>query len=130
MEVLVVCDLNFARSITAAFVLKKQARERGLDIKIETAGLFNNKRKRNMLENFCYYLKRYVPLFHKSQLTKAKTENADIIYVMDEEMKKEIAKKYNYPEVKIYNLNISSRYWFPYTKNLIKEIEESIVEYF
>ena len=129
MKVLVVCDLNFARSITTAFVLKRQAKERGLEMDIETAGLFNNKRKRNTLENFCYYLKKYVPLFHNNKLTKNKAKNADIIYVMNEEMKKEIVEKYQYSGAKIYNLHVSSRHWFPYTKNLIREIEEALLEY-
>ena len=128
MKVLVVCDLNFARSITTAFVLRRQAKERWLDLDIETAGLLNNKKKRNHLENICYYLKKYVPLLNNNKLTKKKTNNADIIYVMNNEMKEEIAYKYKYPEAKIYNLSISSRYWFPYTRNLIRAVEEALVE--
>ncbi len=129
MKVLVVCDLNFARSITTAFVLRRQAREQGLELDIETAGLLNNKKKRNHLENVCYYLKKYIPLLNNNKLTKEKADKADIIYVMNDEMKQGIADKYKYPEAKIYNLDISSRHWFPYTRNLIRAIEESLIEY-
>jgi len=127
MKILIVCDLNFARSITTAYVLNKKVREKGLDMTIETAGLFDSKKKRNHLENICYYIKKYVPLFKTHKLTKEKVNDADIIYVMNNEMKEEIVHKYKYPEAKVYNLNISSRYWFPYTPRLIKRIEESLL---
>ncbi|MCL6500690.1 MAG: hypothetical protein K6T16_01500 [Candidatus Pacearchaeota archaeon] len=129
MKILVICDLNFARSITTAYVLKKKAREKGLDMAIETAGFFDNKKKRNHLENICYYIKNYIPLFNTRKLTKEKVGGADIIYVMTPEMRAEIIKKYNYPESKIYTLNISKRYWFPYTPRLIKRIEEALLEH-
>lgn len=60
MKILIICDLNFARSVTAAYILRKRAKEKGLCDKIETIGLFN-KKKRSYLENICYYIKNIYP---------------------------------------------------------------------
>lgn len=73
--------------------------------------------------------KKHIPLLNKHRLTKKKVDSADIIYVMSADIKNEIIQKYEYPEAKIYNLNIPNRYWFPYAPKLIKEIKEALFEY-
>ena len=122
-NILVVCELNFARSITAEYLLKQKARKENLDIKVESAGLFTKEIDRNLFEKLVYYSRHFFP---RKEMTKEKADNADIILVMNDYMVKRITKDYNQPEEKIICLNIPKDYGCPYTPSLIKLIKKRL----
>ena len=124
-NILVVCELNFARSITAEHVLKRKAKKENLDIKVESAGLFTKGIDRNLFEKFLYYSRYLLP---RKELTRERADNADIILVMNDYMVKRVIKDYNQPEEKIICLGIPKDYGCPYTPSLIKLIENRLKE--
>ena len=124
-NILVVCELNFARSITAEYVLKRKAKEKNLEINVESAGLFTKEINRNLFEKLVYYSRHFFP---RKEMTRKKADNADIILVMNDYMVKRITKDYNQPEEKIICLNIPKDYGCPYTPSLIKLIEDRLKE--
>ncbi len=126
MKILVICELNFARSATAEFIINRYAKKHSLEIEVESAGLFTKKLKRNSIEKVCYFLKKYVPLVPMKKVTKYQVKKADKIIVMKEYMAETLKEKYDADPEKITNLNIHEKNWFPYTPKLMKKLEEKI----
>src|SRR3989338_7921324 len=124
-NILVVCELNFARSITAKHVLKRKAKEKNLEINVESAGLFTKEINRNLFEKFIYYSRR---LFPRKEMTREKADLADIILVMNDYMAEKITEDYEQSRNKIVCLDIPRSYGCPYTSNLIKLIENRLEE--
>jgi protein-tyrosine-phosphatase len=125
-KILIVCELNFARSSTTEFIINRYSKKHSLEIEVESAGLFTKKLKRNPIESICYFLKKYIPFIPMKKVTKENVHRADKIIVMKEYMTTILKKQYDADPAKIINLNISEKYWFPYTPNLIKIIERKI----
>lgn len=125
-KILVVCELNIARSITTEFVLNRHIKEKNLDLKVESVGLFTRKLERNSLENIIYFMKKYIPFLPMKKITKKKAQEAYQILAMKEYMVTILEKDYNINPEKVLCLNIHEKHWRPYSQELIKIIEEKI----
>src|SRR3989344_5484493 len=126
-HILTVCELNFARSITTEYLLKKRAEKENLEIIVESAGLFSKAVKRDIFENFFYYL-TYLPYLSNKRLSKEKADKADLILVMDWYMITEMINKYKQAEEKLICLDVPRTYRIPYSPKLINLIEERLNE--
>jgi predicted protein tyrosine phosphatase len=126
--VLVVCELNFARSVAAEHLLKRRSKKENLDLKIESTGFFTRKIKRNRLEDVLYFTKKYLPFVPKNEINKEKVEWADKIIVMEQYMVDILKKEYGLDEEKIICLDIPPRYWFPYDPKLIRILDKKLKE--
>lgn len=124
MNVLVVCELNFARSVTTAFLLKRKSKKENLNLKVESAGFFTKKLKRNPLEDIIYFSKKYISFIPKKEITKKKARWADRIIVMEQYMADILKNEYDAEEEKIICFDISPRHWFPY-KLVDKKLKET-----
>ena len=125
-KILIVCELNVARSKTTEFILNRHIKEKDLDLKVESVGLFTRKLERNSLENMIYFMKIYIPLLPMKKITKEKTQEADKILAMKKYMVNILEKEYNANPKKILCLNIHEKNWCPYSPKLIKIIEAKI----
>ena len=124
MNVLVVCELNFARSIITAFLLKRKAKKENLGLKVGSAGFFTKKLKRDPLENIIYLSKEYLPFIPKNEINSEKVCWADKIIVMEQYMVHILKKEYGVGTDKIICFDISPRNWLPY-KIIEKKLRET-----
>lgn len=89
MKYLFVCLANMDRSVTAEKVCREMAQERGIEIKVESAGL---------------------DVEGGRQLTKEIAKSADRIFVMEGYMIKRVVEEYGQPVDKLCSLNIPDIY--------------------
>ena len=88
-NILFVCYGNLNRSPTAADVCKKMAEEKKLNVGVASAG---------------------IAVYAENPLTKYVADDADIIFVMEDYMKKLLEEYYGQPPEKIICLNIPDIY--------------------
>ncbi len=89
MKYLFICTGNTDRSPTAAKICNQIAKEKGLEIEVESAGLLTEGGR---------------------QLSKEIANSADRIFVMEERMIKWVVEEYFQPREKIVCLNVRDDY--------------------
>lgn len=121
-----VCKNGLARSVTAEREYKRLCRERGIKVKTFSAGLFPRYEKRDIIENLCHYLGKYVL---RRQLTKKQADSANIIFAMDKNAPEVLIQDYKQSPQKILKTYIKDNHWVMFDPKLRQLSREVLLEY-
>lgn len=126
LNVLFVCKNGLARSITAEKEYKKLCKQRGIEVKTSSAGLFPRYEKRDIIENICHYFGKYIL---RRQLTKKQADNANIIFAMDRNAPEVLIQDYKQSSQKILKAYIEDNHWVMFDPKLRQLSQEALLEY-